>query len=392
MRAQAPAWALIAWLSAVLAALGAVVASLGPLLPELAAATGARLEHTGLVISALFGGTLVAQALSAVLIERFGTRAVVGLSLGACALGCAGLAGATSLPTLLLAGGVVGVGYGCGSVGINLLASRLVPARPGLVLNICNACYGIGAVAGPLVSSALLREGGEARGIFLAGSVVLAALAPLALALPLGSTRTASTASTRVHRPSLLMLAMLMALGGGIEAGVGGWLATYVQQTLALSPAEAAVRASMFWASYLGGRMLVTAVSMRVGPEPLLALTVACMGAGTLVLAGATSLYAGTTLGIAMVGAATGPIYPLTFAVVTRQFPAQATRAAAAVATSGGVGATALPWVMGLALPLWHGRGMPAMAVVLAAGMAAALYANRALEAARRQAASGPPG
>lgn len=380
----------IAWLCAVLAALGAVVASLGPLLPELARVTGAGLARTGLVISALFGGTLVAQALSALLIERLGMRAVVVMSLGACALGCAGLALAASLPALLLAGGLVGVGYGCGSVGINLLASRLVPARPGLVLNLCNACYGIGAVAGPLVSSALLREGGEARGIFLGSGVLLLALAPLALALPLGSARAAGGAAGRVHRPSLLMLALLMAFGGGIEAGVGGWLATYVQQTLALSPAEAAVRASLFWASYLVGRLAVTAVSMRVAPEPLLALTIAGMGIGTLVLAGATSLHEGTTLAIAIVGAATGPIYPLTFAVVTRQFPAQATRAAAAVATSGGVGATALPWVMGLMLPLWGGRGMPAMAVLLAAAMAGALYANRALEAGRRLPANRP--
>lgn len=380
----------IAWLCAVLAALGAVVASLGPLLPELARVTGADLARTGLVISALFGGTLVAQALSALLIERLGMRAVVVMSLGACALGCAGLALAASLPALLLAGGLVGVGYGCGSVGINLLASRLVPARPGLVLNLCNACYGIGAVAGPLVSSALLREGGEARGIFLGSGVLLLALAPLALALPLGSARAAGGAAGRLHRPSLLMLALLMAFGGGIEAGVGGWLATYAQQTLALSPAEAAVRTSLFWASYLVGRLAVTAVSMRVAPEPLLALTIAGMGIGTLVLAGATSLHAGTTLAIAIVGAATGPIYPLTFAVVTRQFPAQATRAAAAVATSGGVGATALPWVMGLMLPLWGGRGMPAMAVLLAAAMAGALYANRALEAGRRLPANRP--
>ncbi len=247
---------LVAWLCAVFAALGAVVASIGPLLPELTRITQAPVSQVGLLISALFGGTLVSQALSALLMERFGTRAVIAGSLGACILGSVSLATAATLPWLLISSGVVGIGYGFGSVGINLLASRLLASRPGFVLNLCNACFGVGAVAGPLASGALLRQGGQAQQVFLIGGGLLVALLPFAFLLPLTSNdvRAADTGVWPSRRP-LVALACLMALYGGIEAGFGGWLATYLQRTLAVTPASAAVMTSQYLGLLSGGTM-----------------------------------------------------------------------------------------------------------------------------------------
>jgi fucose permease len=369
---------LVAWLCAVFAALGAVVASIGPLLPELTRITQAPVSQVGLLISALFGGTLVSQALSAVLMERFGTRAVIAGSLGACILGSAGLATATTLPWLLTSSGVVGIGYGFGSVGINLLASRLLASRPGFVLNLCNACYGVGAVAGPLASGALLRQGGQAQQVFLIGGGLLVALLPFTFLLPLTSNdvRAADAGAWPSRRP-LVALACLMALYGGVEAGFGGWLATYLQQTLAVTPARAAVMTSQYWACYLAARCLVTFASLNVRPAPLLVWAVGGLVAGAATLAVSTAWASGTTIAIIMLGVSTGPVYPLVFAVVTTQYAGHATRAAATVATAGSIGATALPWAMGLALTAGGGRGLAASTLVLTLGMCVALYANR---------------
>jgi fucose permease len=78
----------------------------------------------------------------------------------------------------------------------------------------------------------------------------------------------------------------------------------------------------------------------------------------------------------AVLGVCTGPIYPLTFSVVTTQFAGHATRAAATVATAGGIGATVLPWMMGLALTAGGGRALAASTLALTLGMCAALYVN----------------
>jgi fucose permease len=377
---------LVAWLCAVLAALGAVVASIGPLLPELARITQAPVGRVGLLISALFGGTLIAQTLSAVLLRRAGMRAVVAGALVACAAGVAGLATAPTLALLLAAGAVVGIGYGFGSIGINLVASGLVPSRPGLVLNLCNACYGGGAVAGPLVAGALLRGGGEARGLFLYGGALLAALLTLVALVPAGTPgRPASEASaTRASLPRapLAMLALFLGLAGGVEAGVSGWLATYAERTLTLAPADAAILTSQYWAWYLGGRILVTAASLRLRPEPLLACSAAGLVAGALTMAAGTSHAPGTAAAVALLGVFTGPVYPLVFAVLTSQFAGRAATAAATIASAGSVGATALPWAMGVALADWGGRGLALTTLLLTVGMCASLYAN--LTTARR--------
>ena len=360
---------LIVWLGAVLAALGAVVASVGPLLPELARATGADLSGAGLVISALFGGMLCAQALSAVAMNRAGARRVVIGALVACSAGCWGLSAAASLAGLLVLGAIMGVGYGLASIAINLVASRLVPSRPGLVINICNACYGVGAVAGPLVVSAFLRDGSNARGVFAGAAVGIVALLPLAGLVPTTPASAAAVTTGPLPRVALGLTALVMALGGGIEAGFAGWLATYAERTLAFSAAGAAVLTSQYWACYLAGRVVVTLASVRLPPEPLLGITVGVLVVGGVALA--LSGAAGTaTLATWLLGAAVGPVYPLVFGVLTRRFAARATDAAATVATAGSVGATVLPWVMGLTLPLAGGRGLAITTAALAIAMA----------------------
>lgn len=363
---------LVVWLGAVLAALGAVVASIGPLLPALARATGADLRGAGLVISALFGGMLCAQALSAVAMNRAGARRVVIGALVACAAGCWGLSAATSLAGLLVVGTVMGMGYGLASIAINLVASRLVASRPGLVINICNVCYGIGAVVGPLVVSAFLRDGNDARLVFAGAAVLLVALLPLAGLVPTTHAQAAAARRAPLPRKALGLTALLMALGGGIEAGFAGWLATYAEHTLAFSAAGAALLSSQYWAFYLAGRILVTAASVRVPPEPLLGITVGALVVGSvaLTMSGTASTAMMATW---LLGAAVGPVYPLVFGVLTRQFAARATDAAATVATAGSVGATVLPWVMGLTLPIAGGQGLAITTAALAMGMAATM-------------------
>lgn len=373
---------LIAWLGAVLAALGAVVAAVGPLLPVLARATGADVADAGLVISALFGGMLCAQALSALAMNRAGARLVASGALLLCAAGCWGMSAATSLAALFVAGAVMGVGYGLASIAINLVASRLVESRPGFVINICNTCYGAGAVAGPLVVSAFLRSGSEARLVFAGAAVALVGLLPLAGLVPVA--RSSATASVREPLPrlALALTALVMSLGGGIEAGFAGWLATYAERTLTYSAAGAAVLTSQYWACYLAGRIAVTIASVRLPPEPLLHVTVTVLVIASLALSLSGPAAATATWATWLVGAAVGPIYPLVFGVLTRRFASRATDAAATVATAGSVGATVLPWVMGLSLPLAGGRGLAITTAALAVGLAVALGLARSSEGA----------
>lgn len=368
---------LIACLCALFTSLGLTIAALGPALPEFAQVAGLRVSEVGLLYSALFAGFLASQISASLLLERRGTRVVILGSLVLFALGGFGLALASGLVTLLAASAVLGVGYGFGTISMNLVASRLMTHRPALVVNLVNVLYGVGTVTGPLITSAVLRHGGQARVVPAVGGLLALVLVPWAWrALPDDAGRPVRevlpTASGRALPMSLLLMGGLLFLYGGVEAGFSGWAATYLERTLGVTPARAAFLTSMYWLAYVGGRVVSTVLALRVGPAVVLEGALAVLAGGGLVLAFSVGHPTGTTIGLVLLGGATGPIYPSMFGTVTQRFADRAAFAVSAVAAIGCVGAMLLPWTMGLTLPLAGGRVLAATPVLLALGMWAA--------------------
>jgi FHS family glucose/mannose:H+ symporter-like MFS transporter len=363
---------LIACLCTTFVAVGSSIAALGPALPEFAGAAGVDVSSIGMVFSALFAGMLTSQVTAGLLLERIGTRTIILAALGIFAFGTFGVASATRLLTLLPASAVLGAGYGLTTVTINLVASRLLPGRPAFVLNLINVLYGSGAVLGPLLASVLLRSGGQARWVPAVGGVALIALIPWAWqVLPEDEPpvdRPAGRAARAFPVP-LLLIGALVFLYGGVEAGFGGWAATYVERTLGVPPARAALLTSAYWFAYVSGRVLSTALTLRLGPATVLHLSLAALAVSGTVLLLSVGHQAGTTTAIVMLGAATGPIWPSMFGVVATRFADRAAFAVSTVAALGSIGAMLLPWTMGLTLPLAGGRVLAATPMLLAIGM-----------------------
>lgn len=369
---------LIALLCTAFVAVGLSIASLGPALPEFARVAGIDVSSVGMLYSALFAGFLASQVTATVLLERTGTRVAILAALGVFASGTAGLALATSLATLLTASAVVGMGYGCGTIGINLVASRLLARRPAFVVNLINVLYGVGTVVGPLLTSAVLRSGGQARWVPAIGGLAAFALLPWAWrVLPRdakGRLREATPArEARALPVALVLIGVLVFLYGGVESGFSGWAPTYLEYTLGVTPASAALSVSVYWLSYLAGRILSTALALRIGPGVVLEGALAVLVVGGVVLALSVGHALGTTIGMILLGGATGPIYPSMFGIVTQRFADRAAFAVSAVSAIGCGGAMLLPWAMGLTLTIADGRVMAAIPLVLAIGMWTAL-------------------
>src|SRR5690606_982867 len=126
--------------------------------------------------SALFAGMLVGQAAAGLLVDRYGVRPTMLASFAAYAAGVIAIPFATAFAPLLGAGLVMGIGFGMASISVNSLAARLVPTRPGFVLNLANVWYAVGSVAGPLLVSAVLNRGGRAADVLLVAGVLLGTL------------------------------------------------------------------------------------------------------------------------------------------------------------------------------------------------------------------------
>jgi fucose permease len=364
--------ALIACLCATFVAVGSSIAALGPALPEFARAAGVDVSAIGTLFAALFAGMLTSQVTAGLLLERTGTRTIILAALGIFALGTFGVATATGLLTLLPASAVLGAGYGLTTVTINLVASRLLPGRPAFVLNLINVLYGSGAVLGPLLASVLLRSGGQARWVPAVGGMALIAVIPWAWQVLPDDEPPVDRRAARVARAfprPLLLIGALVFLYGGVEAGFGGWAATYVERTLGVPPARAALLTSAYWFAYVSGRVLSTALTLRLGPAMVLHLSLGALAVSGIVLLLSVGHPTGTTVAIVMLGAATGPIWPSMFGVVAARFADRAAFAVSTVAALGSIGAMLLPWTMGLTLPLAGGRVLAATPMLLALGM-----------------------
>jgi fucose permease len=179
----------------------------------------------------------------------------------------------------------------------------------------------------------------------------------------------------------LVLIGLLVFLYGGVESGFSGWAPTYLERTLGVTPADAALATSLYWLSYVTGRVVSTALALRVGPATVLQGALGVLTAGGVVLALGVGHWGMTMVALVLLGGATGPIYPSMFGVVTQRFADRAAFAVSAVSAIGCGGAMLLPWVMGMTLPLHGGRVLAAIPLALALGMWAAYRLS-----ARRQA------
>lgn len=375
--ARAPV-GLIALLCASFVAIGAGVATLGPALPGLARATQRPLPDLGALLSALFAGMLVGQATAGALVDRYGVRPPMLVSFVAYAVGVFSLPLFTAFGGLLSGGLLMGVGFGMASISCNSLASRLIPTRPGFVLNLINVWYAVGSVAGPFLASLWLARGGEAADLLLVIGAGLLALVPLAWLWAPKREVTAVAPKTpgvrvaqRPWRPSLalLLIGVVVLLYGGVEAGFGGWVASYVQQTIAVTAARAALLTSLFWLSYLFGRIAATVATLSVRPGYVLVATIGVVATGGVLLGLGHGDLTLTVTGIAVLGFGVGPVYPAMFALVTQRFAERPATAVSVTSSIGSLGAIVLPWVMGQALPIADGLVVAWMPAGLGLGM-----------------------
>jgi fucose permease len=282
----------------------------------------------------------------------------------------------------------MGLGFGLSSISVNSLAATLIPSRPGFVLNLCNVWYAVGSVAGPLLASVVLARGGRAVDVLLVAGTFLLVLVPVAWwlvpgrasGLPPAPAFAAGDARRRWRpSPALLMISVLVLLYAGVEAGFGGWASSYVQQTIGASPARGALLTSMFWFSYLVGRMVATVATLTVRPGQILAATTSVIAVGGFVLGLGHGQSPPTIVAIALLGFGVGPVYPAMFALVTSRFTDRPATAVSVTASIGSIGAVALPWLMGRALPYADGLVVAWMPAAYGVGMLAALWMSQIL-------------
>ncbi|HXC96401.1 MAG TPA: MFS transporter [Edaphobacter sp.] len=344
-RTEAPSLGLMHF-GLLLAGLG--TALLGPILPLLARQWEMQDSQSGFLMMAKFCGAF----LGGVTVSR---QLRLSLMVGLIA-GVVGFGGFAVAPGMML--GCVGLfvgGFGLGQIitSVNILAGRRFTAHRGSALAMLNFSFSLGAMLSALLSAWLLPRFALRgllecfAGMFLVGGIVLS------VQMRRGGTETeiadvtASPAGPQagLNTRAYLYFAGLLVLYGGLETCLSGWLTTYAlrygDRTLAVSE----YTTLLLWMSLTVGRAGASAAMLRVGEKTVQrwGLVLAAIFTAGLAVAHSAVTIAGFAV---LLGLSLAPFFPATWALLMAERPTA--RQAGIVLAVSGLGAAALPWMMGV--------------------------------------------
>ena len=252
-------------------------------------------------------------------IARFRTGPVALVSCALTGLALVAIAQARGAGWLFVATVPLGLGAGAVDTGLNGFVARHYSARH---MNWLHACWGGGALCGPLIMGATLANAdGWRDGYRLIGATQLALAAVLLLSLRLWRnvperTGPESAGGTAERRPTLpagsfagWLSVVLFVVYAAVEATLGVWAGSILVSGRGFSPATAAFAAAAFYGAIALGRVLIGFVVERWGNRRLVTAGtgLALVGCALFALSASPLLAAGALL---LTGLGLAPVYP----------------------------------------------------------------------------------
>jgi len=296
---------------------------LGVAWPSMRGALGLGMAELGGLLAAAMVGYLASASASGTLVARLGVGRLLLVSSLVMTASSLGYGLAPGRPVALGAALLAGLGGGAIDAGINAYAARRFPPR---LVTWLHACYGVGAMLGPLLITGVMASGGSWR----VGYGILAGVLG-AMALAFAATRSAwdapdagtpaATPGARAAtlRETLACPAVWLSLGlfclyTGLEVTAAQWTYSLFTEARSFDMRAAGLAVSAYWASLSLGRVVFGALATRHRPERLLRVSLALAPGASALIWWAPQPVIGL-LGLAALGFAFASIYPLLVAI-----------------------------------------------------------------------------
>lgn len=302
-----------------LGTLGMSVGFRGVAWPSIRSTFSLPLDAVGSWLVVATVGSIISSFSAGYVASLVGVGPLLAISTSGVALGLLAYALTPTWWMMVLAGLVSGLGSGAAHVGLNAHFAANFRTRG---LNWLHACFGLGAMLGPVVMTSILGAGRSWRwGYGAAGAwmMVLAACFALTPDRWSGSTEEARRSPDHVAdshgtletlRLPIMWLSLLLFFAyTGVESTAGQWAFSLFTDGWAVPEAAAGVWMTVYWGGLAGGRLLLGPLADRIGTITLLRVCMICvtLGAG-LIWAHPANLL--SFLGLALMGFAEGPIFP----------------------------------------------------------------------------------
>ena len=306
---------------------GVVIVFLGSVKLKLASRIQADDAQFGKIV-AVFQWTMVVMAiLGGIAIDNFGHQVVIvaGIILSATAIFLVGQS--QSLPSVMGACVVLGIG----GQFVNLGGNTLIPSLfedPSAGSNIGNTFFGLGALLVPILTVYLFQKTGFGKSMTVVAGALLA-LVVVALLATFPETEKSFSPQVAV---ALLgnyvtwISALTLFCYVGLEVSMAVWITTYASE-LGADEGQAARSLSLFYVAIMFSRLLfglqdkVTGIDLTPMGGYVLSGGAVVAAIAITIMIGARDLSVGRKA-IALTGLVFGPIFPTTVGVTFQHFPA----------------------------------------------------------------------
>jgi fucose permease len=284
------------------------------------------------------------------LTERFGRRRVLTIATVLIGLGTATLGLVPVWAVVLVAAVPAGFGSGAIDGGVNGLVLDLYPTARGRALNTLHLFFGIGALSSPLVVGRLVESGVPWQAVVVGTAVATIPFAVLwaIVSLPHGRHRATTIAGEPkvgrlAFRWPLIVLELAIACYVASEIGVSNWLIRFLED-VPLTTATTSL--SLFWGGLAVGRLVSARYSDRF--DHLRYATFSALAAGLATIAAVLVPSTAASIALfAVVGFASGPVFPLIIAIGGERHPGRSAAVSGFLTSAAVIGGLIYPPVMG---------------------------------------------
>ncbi|MGH7504857.1 MAG: MFS transporter, partial [Longimicrobiales bacterium] len=325
--------------------------TLGSLLPSLIGRFGLDNAAAGSLFAVMSLGIMAGSIVFGPVVDRYGYKGLLTACITLILVGLEGLALAPTRALLVPAILLIGFGGGVVNGGTNALVADISEEGKSARLALVGVFFGIGALGMPFVLGVLLDSVSYTTIVAFTGVPVACAALYCALIrfpAPKQPQGFPLAQGVRLLRdPTLLLLGLMLFFESGMEITAGGWMAAYVQESLALPAERALFFISLYWAGMTVARLVLGRLLDRLDPAHVLVVSIGTALLAALLLIAGRSV-ATAAVGSTLLGAGFAGVFPIVLGFVGDRYVALSGTAFSVVIVMALMGGTALPWLTGV--------------------------------------------
>ncbi len=328
--------------------IGVVNTFLGPILPFLSDKWSINDVQAGYFLAAQSLGGMVGTLITSLLFSKIGSRWILLGGYFLLVFSMLGISG-ENWGTGLLSSLINGVSIGVVIPTTTLVVSQAARETRASAINILNFFWAFGAIISPLLFFNLTSQTRLHSLLFALVVVCLVVVAFLFkqknFRLAVGGKQSLLNAGEKLLLfVSARLYAVTVFLQIGVEASMGGWLATYSRRLTGtefwlLIPA-------LYWTGFLSSRLLSSFYLRRFSTKSLILLGLSLVTGGQILIIAASGINL-ASIGAIIVGFGTAPIFPTTIAILSAKFEKKAPELISYIFLLSGLSGVIFSWLIG---------------------------------------------